>query len=88
MEITGIVAEISFILSEEIAADDGREIGAETLLLSRGLSLDSVGLLQLIAAVEDRFDIEFADEELSAEVFESVGSLAEAARRKMAALGS
>jgi acyl carrier protein len=38
--------------------------------------LDSLAVVELAAALEDRFDVEIDDDAFSAEVFESVGSLA------------
>ena len=45
--------------------------------------LDSVELLALINRVENEWGFEFADEELTPELFESIGSLARAVRAKV-----
>ncbi|WP_454295822.1 acyl carrier protein [Salana multivorans] len=37
--------------------------------------LDSFGILELVTALEERFDFELDDEEFSGEIFETVGSL-------------
>lgn len=37
--------------------------------------MDSLGLLQFIAELEDEFGIEFTDEELNSSAFRTVGSL-------------
>lgn len=37
--------------------------------------LDSLGVVELASALEDRFDIEIDDEDFTGEVFETVGSL-------------
>jgi acyl carrier protein len=37
--------------------------------------LDSLGVVELAAALEDRFDIVIEDEDFTGEVFESVGTL-------------
>jgi acyl carrier protein len=60
----------------------GIEDRAETLDRSTGLfgelpELDSLGVVELAAALEDRFDIVIDDEDFTGEVFESVGSLAD-----------
>jgi acyl carrier protein len=39
--------------------------------------LDSFGVLALVTAVEDRFDITIEDDEFGAELFETVGTLHE-----------
>ena len=46
-------------------------------LLGRGLGIDSVEALQLIAAFEERFDLTIDDEVLEPELFETIGSLAD-----------
>jgi acyl carrier protein len=51
--------------------------------LDQGL-LDSLAVEQLIAFLEDRFDIAFTDEELVPENFESVPQLAALVDRKRA----
>ena len=37
--------------------------------------IDSIGLIQFIAVIEDEYGIEFSDEELSGEEIKTVGSL-------------
>jgi acyl carrier protein len=44
--------------------------------------LDSLGVLELVTALENRFDFEVDDSEFSGEIFESVGSLAEFVEQK------
>lgn len=58
----------------------GIEDRAATLTRESGLfgelpELDSLGVVELAAALEDRFDIEIDDEDFTGEVFETVGSL-------------
>ena len=45
-------------------------------LLNKGLGLDSVTILRLVAALEEEFDIEIEDSVLRPELFESVATLA------------
>lgn len=47
--------------------------------------LDSFGVVALVAALEDRFDITIDDDEFGAELFETVGSLTEYVDAKRAA---
>jgi acyl carrier protein len=51
-------------------------ISHDTLLFGSMPELDSLALVELITALEVRFGFEMDDEDISAEVFESVGSLA------------
>jgi len=58
----------------------GIEDRAATLTRDTGLfgelpELDSLGVVELAAALETRFDIEIDDEDFTGEVFETVGSL-------------
>lgn len=54
-------------------ADD---LTAETPLLGSLPEFDSMAVATVIAGLEDRFDIIIEDDDLSVEVFETVGSLA------------
>ena len=51
-------------------------ITEETLLFGSMPELDSLALVELITALEDRFGFEMDEANITAEVFESVGSLA------------
>ena len=50
---------------------------ADTLLFGSLPELDSLALVELITVLEDRFGFEMDEDDINAEVFESVGSLAE-----------
>ncbi len=56
---------------------------ASTPLLGRGIGLDSVETLTLVAGIEREFDIEIKDEDLRVELFNSLGSLAEYVSQKI-----
>lgn len=49
----------------------------ETPLFGELAELDSLGVVELAAALEDRFDIVIDDGDFTGEVFESIGSLAD-----------
>ena len=55
-----------------------------TPLLGRGVGLDSIDALTLVTALEKRFDIEVADEDLTAALFKSMRTLADYVVRKVA----
>ena len=46
--------------------------------------MDSLGLIQFIAELEDEFDIEFTEEEMDSNAFRVVGSLIEMIEAKIA----
>lgn len=60
-----------------------RTLTPETLLFGAMPELDSMGVVLLLTALEDRFDLTLSDEEIDAGWFESLGSLTMAISRKM-----
>ena len=56
--------------------DQAVGLDASTPLFGELPELDSLGVVELIAALEDRFDIQVDDEDITGDVFETVGSLA------------
>jgi acyl carrier protein len=70
--IDGVIDVLARTLGlEERAAS----LDAETQLFGSMPELDSLAVVELAAALEDRFDIVIDDEDFTGEVFESVGSL-------------
>jgi acyl carrier protein len=49
----------------------------QTPLLGRGIGLDSMEALTLALALEREFDLQVRDEDLTVELFASIGNLAE-----------
>ena len=58
------------------------ELTAESELLGSIPELDSQAVLHVLLGLEERFDIEVEDDDVDAEVFETVGSLANLVRGK------
>lgn len=58
---------------------------ADTALFGAIPELDSFGVVQLVAAVEERFGITIEDDEFGPELFETVGSLTDFVDAKIAA---
>ncbi|MFQ5467238.1 MAG: acyl carrier protein [Kiloniellaceae bacterium] len=65
--------------------DRASNFDASTPLFGSLPELDSMAVVTLITAIEDRFDIMVEDDEISAEVFETVGSLTDFVAGKLAA---
>ena len=64
------------VLAESLdGAAQIHEMNAEAPLLGAIPELDSMTIAGIITAIEERFGIVFADDELDAEVFETVGTL-------------
>jgi acyl carrier protein len=64
------------------------EIGDDEPLFGSGLGADSVGALEIVFALEAEFGIEVTDEELRAELFDSVNSLADYVQTKLEESGA
>ncbi|NMG56091.1 acyl carrier protein [Aromatoleum aromaticum] len=79
-----IHAEVLAIL-DEILSLQGRAAGmtADTPLLGAVPELDSMAVVGVIGAIEERFDIIFDDDEIDGQTFASVGSLVEAVSAKL-----
>ena len=60
----------------QIGVDVLAKSGAETSLLGRGIGLDSMEALALANAIEAEFDLEIADDDLTRELFATIGSVA------------
>lgn len=84
-----VIATLSDILTTRILeGPPKRPITRDTALLSSGLGLDSVSVLELVIEVETAFGVQFQDTDLSVQLFQSVGSLADAIERKLASSGA
>jgi acyl carrier protein len=73
-------ASIREYIQSELLLGDESSIGNDTPLW--GGVLDSVGLMQLITFIEERFEIEVDDEELTSAHFGTVASIASLVDRK------
>lgn len=62
-----------------------RGFSRETPLLGSIPELDSMAVVSVITAIEERFAVVIDDDELSAETFETVGALADFVDRKLEA---
>jgi acyl carrier protein len=79
------------VLNNVVATDDVKAVVVETLniedraatlepttpLLGSIPELDSMAVLELVYALEQRFDVEFDGEDINAEAFETLTSLSE-----------
>ena len=64
---------------------DDLPLDADTVLLEKGLALDSVAVLELLIALEKRFDRRIEEHELTPENLASVGALARLLTGKLTA---
>jgi acyl carrier protein len=78
MEVSTAVSSeaVKAVVVETFALDDrAAPLDAASPLLGSLPELDSMGVLELVHALEQRFGIEFEGDDVSAEVFETLGSL-------------
>lgn len=68
--------QVRRILAEVLQlGDKASTLDVDTPLLGNLPELDSMAVVNLVTAIEDQFDIVIDDDEISAETFETFGSL-------------
>ena len=78
--------EVRVVLAQTLQLGDrANDFTDATLLLGNLPELDSMMIATLLAAIEEHFDILIEDDEISAETFESFGSLRSYIETKLAA---
>lgn len=76
--MTTTIDAVRAVLIETLELQQSPEVlQAGTELFGALPELDSFGVVQLVAAIEERFDITIDDDEFGAELFETLGSLAD-----------
>jgi acyl carrier protein len=79
-----ISVEMKQVIIASVAADlTVNDLNDDYQLI--GNLLDSMAVTNLILALEEHFGFTFEDEELSAEAFETIGSLTELLQKKVSA---
>ncbi|MGY0236997.1 acyl carrier protein [Longispora urticae] len=73
-----------FVLDHLTTRPGGGQLTPDSSLLDSGV-LDSLSLLQLVAALESRYGITVTDEDLDPDNFETVGSVARLTAARKAA---
>ncbi len=71
--LSALVDALTFVVGEDHSAGT---FSPQTQLFGSLTELDSLALVELICVIEERFDLEMDEDDITAEVFESVGSLA------------
>jgi acyl carrier protein len=73
-----VTAELAEILINTLDLDvSPEEITPEATFFHDGLGLDSIDLLELVVAIEERWGVRIDNRELGEQVFASVGALVE-----------
>jgi acyl carrier protein len=77
MALTTTVEDVKAVLVSVLGIEDrAATIDAGTPLLGSLPELDSMAVLELVAALEQQFGVTIDDDEVTAEVFDTLGSLA------------
>lgn len=86
MAMTGtLTQEVKDLLVSVLGIEDrAATIDAGTPLLGNLPELDSMAVLELVAAIEQRFGVTIDDDEVTAEVFDTLGSLTALVDAKLA----
>jgi acyl carrier protein len=73
-----IIDDVIEILTTTLQLDDSAaNLSADSALLGAIPEFDSMAVVTVLTAIEERFDITVDDDEIDAETFETVGKLAE-----------
>lgn len=81
-----VIEQLKVIISEELDVNlKPEDIDESVSLFEDGLGFDSVIIVELIALTEEKFGIQFSDDELSIESFGNLNVLAECIIKKQSA---
>jgi acyl carrier protein len=79
------VQEVTNILADVLSLGERKNsLTADSVLLGNIPELDSMAVVNVITALEDHFGITVDDDEISAQTFETVGSLTGFVEQKLA----
>ena len=79
------IEQVKLLLAEALSLGERIDgLGADSPLLGGIPEFDSMAVIHIISSLEERFGIAVDDDEISASIFETVGTLAAFVDRKMA----
>lgn len=81
MELNEIVEKLKELLYMNLKDQEDLEIGLDDNLILLGLN--SITFIKIVVACENEFDIEFDDDMLDYEIFDSLRKLSECIKNKM-----
>lgn len=77
------IEQVKAILADALSLGErAAGLAANTRLLGSLPELDSMAVVSVITAIEDHFGIVFEDDDINADVFETVGTLSALIERK------
>ena len=82
--VMSCMQDVISLIGETLQIEDqAQEFDADTPLLGHIPELDSMAVVTLITSIEEQFDITIEDDEISADAFATVGTLAEFVDEKL-----
>jgi len=82
--MSGTILEIKRLLNDVLQlGESANEFDQDTLLLGSIPELDSMAVVTLVTAIEDQYGFVVEDDDISAETFETLGSLTEFVVQKL-----
>ena len=82
-ETMDVTDDIAAFLTERFPVLAARGVTPETPLIASG-AIDSLGIIDLVAFLSERFGIELSDEDFDPDNFETVGTIAAFVERQRA----
>ena len=70
-----ILIRIKKVLTDSELLTEKEQLGEDTGLLGMGIGLDSIEIIQVVAALEVEFGLTIDDEDLSPDHFQTLGDL-------------
>jgi len=78
MNKSEVVDRIKGLIASELDVNlKVAEIGEDDSLFEDGLGLDSVEIVEFITILEDRFDVQFSELDLTKELFRNISTIAD-----------
>ena len=78
MNKSEVVDQIKELIASELDANlTVAEIGEDASLFEDGLGLDSVAIVEFITILEDRFNVQFSDMDLTSKMFRNISTIAD-----------
>ncbi len=78
MNKSEVVDQIKELIASELDANlEVVEIGEDASLFEDGLGLDSVAIVEFITILEDQFNVQFSDMDLTSEMFRNISTISD-----------
>ncbi len=75
--------DVTHIVRQTLQLDDSKTLGVDTRLLGEIPEFDSMSVVTVLVALEEQFGFYIDDDDVSAETFETVGTLLDFVQAKL-----